>query len=339
MGFMSKLRQFFLPNNKSGVADKCLDKKDDKRKRNANIQKKWLTLNTPPFFGKACMSPNKRWVVGCSDDDGHGTGGCRDKGCGRVLFLDYENDNVVFELTNIARPVSAAVADTGRFLVLDCCFGTELQSELITIDPDKTEVYRRYLKANIFSMGISKCGRYAILQTCNAPNEDGNILSLMDLQSQSVLFSVTPSTSWADRYKFKVGTDGLLVSVLCEEKNVGWFSYAADGTFNDSSAYLKARLEKGDYSVKILAAKELLDLSAEKQDAKIALEVVDTALLDGANMRSDWSASAHKIRGEAFEILDEPCKALEAYETALGLNPKIGVKRKIAAIKKSLTIN
>ncbi|PCP71585.1 hypothetical protein CQA25_18215 [Morganella morganii] len=98
-------------------------------------------------------------------------------------------------------------------------------------------------------------------------------------------------------------------------------------------------MEKGDYSVKILAAKELLDLSAEKQDAKIALEVVDTALLDGANMRSDWSASAHKIRGEAFEILDEPCKALEAYETALGLNPKIGVKRKIAAIKKSLTIN
>ena len=63
MGFMSKLRQFFLPNNKSGVADKCLDKKDDKRKRNANIQKKWLTLNTPPFFWQSVYVTQQ--TLGC----------------------------------------------------------------------------------------------------------------------------------------------------------------------------------------------------------------------------------------------------------------------------------
>ncbi|EPB7497628.1 TPA: hypothetical protein ACNVSH_002301 [Klebsiella aerogenes] len=339
MGFLSKLRQFLSPENSTRQTVKHSSENHTKRERNASIRKEWLTLNNPYFFGRAHISPDKRWVLGCCDSDGNGIGGYREKGYGRVLLLDYHEDRVVFELTNVARPVAAAIADSGRFIVQDACFGSSLQSELIAVNPDKTEEYRRHFKAIIFSLEISKCGRYAVVQTCNAPSEDGNILSVMDLQTRSILFSVTPSTGWASRYKFKVDADGLLVSVSCEHRGIGWFSYSPDGTFSDSCAYLKARLKKGDYSLKIQAARELLDSRGEEENARIVLKVVDTALSEGADARSDWGATAHRIRGEAFEILGEPANALSAYEIALELNPKIGVKRRLTALKKLLSPN
>jgi hypothetical protein len=339
MGFLSRLRQLLSTETRPKPPVKTPSEINVKRERNAIIQKEWLTLNTPYFFGKTHLSPDKRWIVECCDSDGNGAGGFRDKGYGRVLLLDYLNDHVVFELASIARPVAAAIANTGRFIVHDACFGAGLQSELIAVNPDKTEVYRRHFKAIIFSLEISKCGRYAVVQTCNAPSEDGNILSVMDLQTKTILFSLTPSTGWASRYKFKVGEDGRLLSLSCEHRGIGWFSYSRDGTFNDASAYLKARLEKGDYSLKILAARELLDSSVDKENARIVLDVLESAISEGSDVRSDWCATAHRIRGEAFEILSDPANALSAYETAMSLNPKIGVKRRLTALKKQLSHN
>lgn len=337
MGFLSKLCKFFSTENRSKPAVKNSSEDNEKRDRNASIRKEWLTLNTPYFFGKANISPDKRWVVGCCDSDGNGVGGNREKGYGRVLLLDYHKDHVIFELANVARPVAAAIADSGRFIVHDACFGSGLKSELIAVNPDKTEEYRRHFKAIIFNLEISRCGRYAVVQTCNAPGEDGNILSVMDLQTKTVLFTVTPSTGWSSRYKFKVGDDGQLLSLNCEHRGIGWFSYSRDGTFNDTCAYLKSRLEKGDFSLKILAAKELLDSSVDEENARIVLDVLESAISEGADARPDWGATAHRIRGEAFEILGDPTNALSAYEIAINLNPKIGVKRRLTALKKQLS--
>ncbi len=339
MGFLSRLRQLLSTETRSKPPVKTLGEINVKRERNAIIQKEWLTLNTPYFFGKMHISPDKRWIVGCCDSDGNGAGGFREKGYGRVLLLDYQNDHVVFELANIARPVAASIANTGRFIVHDACFGAGLQSELIAVNPDKTEVYRRHFKAIIFSLDISKCGRYAVVQTCNAPGEDGNILSVMDLHTKTILFSVNPLTGWASRYKFKVDADGLLLSLSCEHRGVGWFSYSQDGTFNDTCAYLKARMDKGDYSLKILAAKELLDSSANEGNARIVLGVLESAISEGADARPDWGATAYRIRGEAFEILGDTVNALSAYEIAIKLNPKVGVKRRLTALKTLLLQN
>jgi hypothetical protein len=130
----------------------------------------------------------------------------------------------------------------------------------------KNEEYRRHFKAIIFSLGISKCGRYAVVQTCNASSEDGNILSVMDLQTKTILFSVTPSTGWASRYKFTVGDDGRLLSLVVNTDRL--VQLLAGWNIHDVCAYLKARLEKGDYTLKILASRELLDSSVDKENAR-----------------------------------------------------------------------
>lgn len=336
MGFLSKLRQLLTTEYSSNLPLTHSNETNVKQERNASIQKDWLTLKNPYFFGKAHISPDKQWVVGCCDSDGNGVGGYREKGYGRVVLLDYSKDQVFFELNNIARPVSAAIANSGRFIVHDACFGSGLKSEFIAINSDKTEQYRRSFKAIIFNLDISKCGRFAVVQTCNAPSEDGNILSVMDLQTRSILFSVAPSTGWASCYKFKIGADGMLLSLNCEHRGIGWFRYSPDGTFNDTCAYLKARLEKGDYSLKILASKELLDSSANEENARIVLKVLNSAIFEGTNSPPDWVATAHRIRGEAFEILRDSANALSEYEIAIELNPKIGVKRRLTALKKQL---
>jgi hypothetical protein len=172
---------------------------------------------------------------------------------------------------------------------------------------------------------------YAVVQTCNASSEDGNILSVMDLQTKTILFSVTPSTGWASRYKFTVGDDGRLLSLSCEHRGIGWFNYSQDGTFNDACAYLKAR-RKGIIP-EILASRELLDSSVDKENARIVLDVLESALSEGADARPDWGATTHRIRGEAFEILGEPAGALSAYEIAINLNQS-WCKRRCIALKK-----
>ncbi|MGJ0579828.1 hypothetical protein ACR71G_17575 [Xenorhabdus bovienii] len=81
------------------------------------LNKNWLTLTQPNFFGQAHLSPNKRWIVGCNDSDSVGRGGYRENGYGRVILVDRQSDKVLHELTRFARPVDAAVSDTGDYIV------------------------------------------------------------------------------------------------------------------------------------------------------------------------------------------------------------------------------
>lgn len=79
MGFLSRLRQLLSTETRSKPPVKTPGEINVKRERNAIIQKEWLTLNTPYFFGKMHISPDKRWIVGCCDSDGNGAGGFRER--------------------------------------------------------------------------------------------------------------------------------------------------------------------------------------------------------------------------------------------------------------------
>ena len=53
-----------------------------------------------------------------------------------------------------------------------------------------------------------------------------------------------------------------------------------------------------------------------------------------ASVDQRWAAIAYRVRGEAFEVLGRLDDAVEAYTAALSFNPKVGVQRRMAALKK-----
>lgn len=339
MGFISKLLGLFGSSTKS--APKTIgpaQTSGTRRARNATVRDDWLTLVRPDFFGRVHRSPNERWVVGCNDSDGAGRGGHREGGHGRVVLVDHQLDKVMHELTCFARPMDAAVSDTGTYIVQDAGFGSTLQGDVVAFNVDGRELYRRRYSANVFNIGVSKCGRYAAVQTANAPSDDGNLLEILDLDRGRVVFSVQPSTGWADKYSFDVDAEGHLKEIGVEHKGLGHFNYSASGEFQDTQAFQAARLNKGDYGTKLLAARDLLKTDATPDNAMKALSTADAALAEGAKDRPDWGAIAHRVRGESYELLGQLPEALAAFDQALYLNPKVGVQKRAVALRKKLGV-
>lgn len=333
MGIIAKILGLF-----SGTATPVLKSSPlaRPRERNATLQGGWLTLSRPSFIGQAHCSPNKRWIVGVLDSDGAGIGGYREAGPGRVVLVDQSSDRVMHELKSFARPSAAAVSDTGSYLVQDDGFGSALHGEVVAIGVDGRERYRRHYRANVISIGLSRCGRYAAVQTANASGADGNLLDVLDLESALSMFAVQPTSGWADQYFFDVDAGGQLTAVGVEHNGLGRFTYSASGVFQDEQRFQGAQLERADVGTKILDAQDLLKANATPDNARAALSAADAALAEGARDTSDWGAIAHRVRGEAYEALGNLPEALEAFELALSLNPKVGVQRRATALRKKL---
>jgi len=305
--------------------------------RNVELDGEWLNIHNLDFFGSAFRSSDGKWVLAWADHDGQSKGGYRENGNGKVVLVDYAADKVIQQLSCFARPDEGAVGNSGNFIIHDAGFGSALQGALVAMNPQGQELYRRRFKANIINIGLSDCGRYAAVQTANSPGSaDSNILEVADITSKQVIFSGAPATGWADHYAFDVSPDGELLAFSVVHKKLGRFSYLASGEFQDAEAYDQARLTKGDYSTKIMAARDILKTSTAEDTARIALQAAETALTEGAAERPDWCALAHRVRGEAYEILNKLPEALQAYDLALALDSKIGIQKRATALRKKL---
>lgn len=300
------------------------------------IRNHMISVNNFDFYGTAHISPNKRWVVGCRDSDGARRGGLRESGNGRVILVNLDENRIVLDVNSLARPSNAAVSDTGQYIIYDAGFGSKLGGDVIAFSSGGEELYRRIYQANVYSIGLSPCGRYGVVQTANAPNPDGNLLELFDIAMSLALFSMAPSSGWADKYSFKLGGDGSISRLFVHLKDFGRFAYSAEGQFLDEKAFGEAQLKKGNYSNKLLAAQRLINTRPTREIALTVISVADIALAEGAGERPDWSSVAYRIRGEGFEILGDLSRALESFETAMNLNQKSGVKKRIASLQKRL---
>ena len=305
-------------------------------KRDSELLNLILSVDSLNFVGQASQSPNKRWVVG-STDRLPGMNSRLDHRDGSVVFLDYPADQVVLRVSDLYRPMDSAVADNGAFVVCDGSFGNRLNSDVLAFDATQKKVLHRSYSANVLNLAISKCGRYAVVQTANAPNDDGSVLELFDLQTGKALFTRQPQTGWADEYTFTVGDDGLLKKLSVVHNDIGRFSYSPAGEFLDQIAYRKARLFKGSPEMRIYGAKD--ELKADPTNHDLAVELLaslDTALKELDRARVDYLAIGLRAKGEALELLGRTLEAISAYEEALTVNPKVGVATRVVKLKKKL---
>ena len=303
--------------------------------RDSRLSHSVLSVNSLGFVGQAQLSPNKRWAIACTDRQS-GMNPRPGEADGSAILVDYPEDRVVVRITGLFRPMDSAVSDVGVFLVNDANFGGQLSADVQSFDASGKNIFGRKYKANVFNLAISRCGRYGVAQTCNASNDDGNLLEVFNLQVGAIVFSRAPESGWADQYEFTISEDGKLIRLAVIHKDIGRFNYSASGDFLDSEMHQKARLQKGSAEMRIHSAK--CALKADPQNRELARELVevvlDGALADLGKERVDFLATGLRVKGEALELLGRTADAISAYEAAIAANPKIGVAKRLAALKK-----
>jgi hypothetical protein len=281
-------------------------------------------INVPSrnFAGISSQSPNKRFTIAWLD------GGPDQSRTGRYLLLDGRS--VVAE-GKLPRPNDGLVTDEGIFVLNDWGPVETLNGTFLAFAANGRKLLERKFRANLFNNGLSPDGRYAVCQTANAPGPDGNLLTIFDLAKGTEIGAWQPESGWASYYEFPAGTETIRLGY----RERGAFAYTFDGTFLDRMKWLAAGLREGD----LITVERLLSDCENKPTPELASQLLPAIDLALTRSRADdlkTRARALRSRGICFEAVAEVKQALNCYEEALTLDPKVGVKRKADQLRKVL---
>ena len=119
--------------------------------------------------------------------------------------------------------------------------------------------------------------------------------------------------------------------------NVGEFRYDRNGVFIDADKFARASLNSEDIGKSLRSTEELLkNPQITQEQATKCLQVIEKARSNGAEKDVYGGPHSLKFKGMAHEALGNLPAALQAYDQALALNPKIGVKRKANSLRKKV---
>jgi tetratricopeptide (TPR) repeat protein len=272
------------------------------------------------FIGMCARSPSKRFTLAWVD------GGPDQARAGRYLLLDGER--LIVE-GKMARPNDGKVTDTGLFILNDWGSMETLNGTFAAFGPDGRKLVSRKFSANLYNNGLSPDGRFAVCQTANAPGKDGNLLTLFDLQAGKPINAWQPESGWASYYEFPADSQTIRLGY----RDRGAFAYGFDGTFLDRMKWLAAGLQNGD----IFILEKILAESEDQPGPDLAAQLLAVIHVALAGLRKDDAktrARLLKSRGICLEALAEVKQALAAYDEALTLDPKVGVKRRADQLRK-----
>jgi tetratricopeptide (TPR) repeat protein len=85
--------------------------------------------------------------------------------------------------------------------------------------------------------------------------------------------------------------------------------------------------------------KQMLGREMSKSEADVLIKILNDALKSKLVGYPNEQAKAHRTAGEIYENLGETDSAIKSYEKALLLNPKVGVKRQLAILKKQRVVS
>jgi len=288
------------------------------------------------IIGDKNASHNSKFTITCSDFcESSGSGGFRNSGDGQYAL--FENGRRVLQ-GKLQRPNDGKVANNGTFIINDWMFGEGLKSTFYAFDRQGKIILKRYFKANLFNNGISQDGSFAVCQTCNSDNEDGNTLNLFALLTGNQLWQIKPETGWADSYEIDTVNSFLYVV----HKDLGKFRYNFKGEFLDADNWKRNKIEKGNPYELLTFAKLAFDeckkdgtFAERKQEISSLCEraLEGFATMGGPNI-DIYKAQVYRLIGETYEMSGERNYTIKYFEMAMALNPKVGVKMKLQKIKK-----
>ena len=245
---------------------------------------------------------------------------------GRYLLID--GDALVVD-RRMARPQNGKVADDGTFVLNDAGESQELSGTFHAFRSDGSEIVSRVYTANLLNNGLSHDGRLAVCQTANAPGSpDSSVLTVFDLEAGAVMATWTAESGWANAYEFPQGGDRIRMVRLDRPA----LDYSLEGEFIDRRDWLKDEVGRGTLYV---IRKALAEGEAATGVSKDALRAGVARAIADEDQHS--FADAWRLLGEIEEAAGDANAALAAYDRALAANPRIGVAKRAAALRKGLT--
>lgn len=308
MGWINKINRFFKEDNKSV---------------DMSITDEFISIYDINFFGPCHKSSNNEYLVASMEGD------WTSKKAGLVILI--LNDEIIFR-TNPERPNDVKVANNGNFIVNDWLFTDSLKGIFFAFDKMGNVLIQKSFNANLHDNGISEDGNFAVCQTCNSNNEDSSILTIFDLTEKKVLSQFVPITGWAKDYNFDIINNRIHLLY----NNGECYRYDLSGTLLDKEKWeLKCGNTDNPFELRIIAEQKIEEL--EKKPDGDSIEKINNLLLkaikcDLKNYPNE-KAMIYRRLGEVCLILNREKQAIDYFEKAIKLYPKVGLKNKLNKLK------
>lgn len=291
---------------------------------------RFVRIASLDFFGPYRRSPNGAWLIAWRDGNDAGThGGHRASGPGR--FYLYHGEALVAQ-GRAERPNDGLVANDGSFIINDWGFNSGLSGTFRAYRSDGSLILERAFAANLVNNGLADDGRFAACQAANAPHStDSSILAVFDLRSGTEIASWVPESGWADSYSFPPGD----VAIGLHDRDGVCYNYTLGGEFIDRAKWIDQQARSGNAYA--------LDHILRDMDGPVSGDVAATMIagLETALANPDFDerqrALALKVRGRCLEAQGDLAAALASYDDAIALDPKIGLKRRVAQLRRELS--
>lgn len=275
------------------------------------------------FYGQVEFSPSREYCVAFAD----GYFNQNQFQQGNVALL--KNDEILFKV-RIDRPHDCCVTDHGVLICSDWKNANELTGEFMIFDSNGTKIFSRHTTANLGNSAISEDSKIAIFNTLASDTEDSGKMFIVDVQKREIVESF--SNPYTVFFKAKIDTGNQRILII-DKREFGYeINYKGEQT--NKHEYEEEVMSKGSTYDKLF----IYDGRPEElnfNDASYVQLLIQA--LDEKDVQISYGlANINRRIGEYYEANKDLLKAIEYYQKAIEVNPKIGVKKRLEKIKKMI---
>jgi len=245
-----------------------------------------------------------------------------------VLF--FKDKKIVYDLRNLFFVSTADIANDGSVIIAGAYEKTDEKNGIIICNANGEKQIFKYIDARIDTVGISEDGKIAAFQTCNSmiSEEYSNKLFIVDIASKKIISSFHCPLGWAECYEFFKDKIRLHFNEL-------YIDYSLNGECLEKEKIPLPKENPFDIFYDLESKYTAISKTSNKTDIEIFYEKY--LQLSKEKLTPYTYGYIFRRLGELSLFLDNKKNALTYFEKAIEIYPGIGVKKKIASLKKELS--
>jgi hypothetical protein len=272
------------------------------------------------FYGSEEYSINKEYCVVYCD-------GYYDNDKWKNGALALINGKKLLFKKRIQRPNDCFVSNNGIVVCCDWLNSDELIGKFMIFNNIGELLFAKKTFANLGVCGISNDGKIALFETYDSETDEGNKIFIIDVESKKIIKKIERPSLFN---KVTIDTSSERIKLIDNRNFI--FEIDFDGN----------QINKEEYEMQIMVTGSILDklwfYSLKPDEVKFQdseyLILLENALLDQDASYSYGFDKLYRCIGEYYDANGNIMMTIEYWEKAVEINPKVGIKRKLDALKK-----